>query len=125
MSDLRVICRRCAKESPSDACDATGLCALCLVGDLVEPLKTEYRRLWAKRLRYSHRRSIGLTAVEKQLARVARRLGDQVHAHIANPQLAIATINAHLEEVRNEIERPNARIHLPRPGDLTRRLQTA
>src|SRR5579859_5022468 len=120
MAELHVICRRCGKESPSTAADRTGLCVICIVADAVAPLKAEYRRLWAKRLRYLKRGGIALGHVEKQLTRVARRLGDQVHGRISNPELAIATINAHLEQVREEVERPNARIHLPKSGDMTR-----
>jgi|SRR5579859_588209 len=126
MPELRVICRRCGGETPSSAADRTGLCVICMVADVVAPLKAEYKRLWAKRLRYLKRGGIALGNVEKQLSRVARRLGDQVHAHIPNPQLAIATINAHLEQVRTEVEHPaGSRIHLPKPGDMTRRLKTA
>ena len=126
MSGLCIFCRTCGKETPSNAADSTGLCVICIVADVVLPLKAEYKRLWAKRHRYLQHRSIPLGHIEKQLARVARRLGDQVHARISNPQLAIATINAHLEQARNEVEYPSvSRIHLPKPGDMTRRLKTA
>lgn len=91
---------------------------VCLTSGVVAPLKAEYQRLWAKRQRYMAA-GVNLRPVESQLATVARRLGDKVHARIANPEQAIAIINAHLEDTRNRVEHPTrSRILLPKPGDM-------
>jgi hypothetical protein len=119
MSNLRVICPECGEESLTSGADHKGRCVVCLTSELVAPLKAEYLRLWAKRSRYQAA-GVNLRPVESQLATVARRLGDKVHARIANPEHAIAILNAHLEEARNIVERGAAkpRILLPRPGDM-------
>ena len=118
-SGLRTYCRRCRKEVPAAACDLSGLCVVCLSSDAVQDEKAEYQRLWAKRARYIQA-GISVKPVEKQLAKVAERLGDKVHARIGNPQQAIAILNAHLEEARNRVERgdPHPRILIPRLGDM-------
>jgi len=119
MSSLHVYCRRCRKEVPSTACDPSGLCVVCLTSDAVAADKAEYQRLWAKRARYLAK-GIDVRPVEKQCFKVATRLGNKVHARIANSQQAIAILNAHLEEARNTVERGQARprIVIPGVGDM-------
>src|SRR5258708_2203761 len=113
-------CPQCQK--PTDERGRDGLCAFCLLDEVIQPLKTEYIRLWAKRARYSKAR-VNLRPVESQLAIVARRLGDKVHARISNPEQAIAMINGHLENARNIVEHPTmSRILLPKAGDLAREI---
>lgn len=116
-AELRVLCRRCGKETPSRAADHTGLCVICVTSDDVAPLRSEYERLWAKRRRYLAA-GVNLRPVESQLATVARRLGDRVHRRIASPEQAIAILNAHLEDARNHVERGSSCIVLPKPGYL-------
>lgn len=125
---IRVICRRCAKETPSQA-TRDGVCVICITAEVVAPIKAEYERVWVRYERYKSNpriRAGQIQNVEKQLARLARRLGDQVHTRIGNPELAISIINAHLEQARQKAVHPTlSRIVLPKTGDLTRRLQTA
>ncbi|HEV2036903.1 MAG TPA: hypothetical protein VGU71_22355 [Candidatus Dormibacteraeota bacterium] len=113
---IQLICRRCAKETPAQAC-VNGLCIICVTSDAVGPFKAEYGRLWKKRSRYLAK-GVDCKPVEKQLTSVARRLGDQVHRRIANPSTAIAILNAHLEEARTQAERGTTRILVPKPGSM-------
>jgi hypothetical protein len=124
MATLQLLCRRCGREVPSNAADHSALCVICIVADAIASLKADYERNWAKRARYL-RAGVSTIPVERQLTKLARKLGDQVHARIVNPQLAIPIINAHLQEARDNVERPSKRIHLPRPGDFARRLARA
>lgn len=119
MSKLLTYCRRCRNEVPVQACDLSGLCVVCLTSDAVAVDKADYQRLW-KKFRGYERKGVDCTHVKEQLARVAKRLGDKVHARIGNPQQAIAILNAHLEEARNTVERGQARprIVIPRLGDM-------
>jgi hypothetical protein len=119
MSKLLTYCRRCRHEVPVQACDLSGLCVICLTSDAVAVDKADYQRLW-KKFRGCERKGVDCTNVKEQLARVARRLGDKVHARIGNPQQAIAILNAHLEDARNVVERGSARprIVLPTAGAM-------
>lgn len=114
---IQLVCRRCAKETPAQACDKTGLCVVCITSDAVQPFKAEYMRLWKKRARYLAK-GVDCRPVEKQCATVARRLGDQVHARISNPGTAIAILNAHLEEARTQAEHGTTRILVPKAGSM-------
>lgn len=126
MSQLRLLCRRCGKEVPSNAAK-DGVCVVCITSEVVAPIKAEYQRVWVRYERYKRNPRIrNLATVEKQLARLAKRLGDQVHARIGNPSIAIPIINAHLEQARDQARHPmRSRIMLAKPGDLTQRLRTA
>ena len=119
ISPLRLYCTECGDETLSHNADFRGVCILCITSAVIKPLLAEYRRLWAKRDRYS-KTSASLRPVESQLATVARRIGDKVHARISRPDVAIALLNAKLEEARVAAERPrtNSRILIPRTGDM-------
>ena len=116
VNSLVTYCSQCHKETAERGRD--GLCGFCLLDEVIEPYKAEYMRLWAKRQRYL-KAGVNTHKVESQLAIVARRLGDKVHARISNPSLAIEIINGHLESIRTVVEHPAmSRLLLPKPGDL-------
>jgi hypothetical protein len=117
-SRLVTYCTRCGTESLTANIGKDGVCVICLTADAVEPLKAEYQRLWAKRARYM-KAGVNLRPVESQLATVARRLGDRVHARIGKPEFAIQILNAHLQDARDVVERGSeSQIIIPKPGDM-------
>lgn len=115
MTAIRVICRSCGAEVNSAEVNHDMLCTVCLARELATPLLAEYRRLWAKRSRYLRGR-VALDPVQGQLARVVQRIARHMHDRIRNPQLAIATLSAALEEARRSADSVGGRILVPRHG---------
>lgn len=114
---IRVACVRCSQEVDSSQRHSSGLCGLCLVRDEVAPILAEYGRQWLKDRRY-RAKGASCAAIEKQMYRLATRVGDRVHDRVANFDLAVQLINGLLAEARDQAAAKGSRIRIAAPGEL-------
>jgi hypothetical protein len=112
MSDLLTLCSRCGKDGKASLSDKQGLCSFCQLDDEIKPLLNDYARLWGKHKRYA-KAGVGLFNCEKQMTGVARRIGDRIHARIADSKVAVDLINLALEKARSHAERGRSRVLRP------------
>lgn len=109
-------CRQCGKDTDTDH-SRGAVCLECLVREAVAVDLAEYRRLWAKRRRYSRANAVHN---DEQIKRLARRINLKVHALLIGPK-AIEFFNALLHEARGLAESAGGRIVVAQTGDVLRK----
>jgi|SRR5215472_2621821 len=115
MTAIRVVCRGCGQEVNSAEVDREVRCTLCVARTAVGQLVRQYERLWAKRTRY-RRAGAPHVQLERQIGRLAVRIGERLHQRIGNPQRAGEVLNALLSEARQRADSSGGKILVPRLG---------